>query len=406
VTARMLSTILKIVGETQNFLMSRILLAGLKDTDVSLQSSAAKFLSNSKDPAVTELLAHSLDDPNPRLRANATKLLQQMREMSSVPALIQSLDAPAKAKAAATALGQTGDRRAVIPLLSVIQRLPSSCPLSCACCEEPNIRPLGALGDRRAVRPLLEILSPMLSSTKISYSHRLALATVIEALGNLRDSQAVPVLIAALRGLSPDISSASAMALGRIKDKRAVDALVEALDYEHRRVRESAARALGEIGDIRASSALVARLSTCDMQEAVASALIQLKWQPQTDRDRIYFLLSQSRWDEIAENWKSNRKILLKDLKRSRQETMEGAVWPLIAMGDKAVVGDLIAALQARGTDRMARLFFNCGQPQLAEASIRWALNEGMDILDLEMEPNLLEWGARNLDGIFHHSEW
>jgi hypothetical protein len=265
---------------------------------------------------------------------------------------------------------------------------------------------LGALGDGRAVKPLLEILSPIQSTRKISYSHRKMLEAVIEALGNLRDRQAVPVLIAALKGLYPDISSASAIALGHIKDKHAIDALVEALDYEHRKVRESAAHALEEIGDIRASRALAAKLSTCDMQEAVASALIKLKWQPQTGRDRIYFLLSQSRWDEIAANWKSNRKILLNDLKSSSRETIEGAVWPLIAMGDEAVVGDLVAALQAKGTDGMARIFFNCGQPQLAEASIHWALNEGMDILALEMEQNLLGWGERKLDGISHLTEW
>jgi HEAT repeat protein len=84
------------------------------------------------------------------------------------------------------------------------------------------------------------------------------------ALGALKDSEAVPALIDALKDTDAGVREQVAWALGAIGDRRAVDGLIGALSDAAAGVRKQAAWALGALGDRRAVSALTRCLKDPD----------------------------------------------------------------------------------------------------------------------------------------------
>jgi hypothetical protein len=101
-------------------------------------------------------------------------------------------------------------------------------------------RALGQIGDARAVEPLIEILNDRQGSA--------SLAAI--ALGKIGDSRAVEPLIAALKDKGANyypIRSNAADALGSIGDSRAVEPLVEALKIDMSMI-PGVAAAIGKIG--------------------------------------------------------------------------------------------------------------------------------------------------------------
>ena len=84
------------------------------------------------------------------------------------------------------------------------------------------------------------------------------------ALGALKDSEAVPALIDALKDTDAGVREQVAWALGAIGDRRAVDGLVNALSDSAPGVRKQAAWALGAIGDRRAVASLTKALKDGD----------------------------------------------------------------------------------------------------------------------------------------------
>lgn len=69
-------------------------------------------------------------------------------------------------------------------------------------------------------------------------------ATSIYALGETRDSRAVPTLIGRLGDQDQDVRRISARALGMLSDIRAAQALMRASKYEHGSLQASAQNAL------------------------------------------------------------------------------------------------------------------------------------------------------------------
>jgi HEAT repeat protein len=99
--------------------------------------------------------------------------------------------------------------------------------------------------------------------------------SIVDILGDIRDSRAVPLLIKTLEK-DPDenIRVASAEALGKIKDRRAVDPLLVCLTrYDQSWLDYAAAEALGEIGDERALGPLIAALGGNSLREPVLEAI-------------------------------------------------------------------------------------------------------------------------------------
>lgn len=98
---------------------------------------------------------------------------------------------------------------------------------------------LGDLGDPRAIEPL-RYLSFM-------DDHHGVRVRATRALGNIHDPRAREPLIAALDSDSPE-AGVAAEVLGRLADAHAIESLIRALQWESPGVRESALAALVEIG--------------------------------------------------------------------------------------------------------------------------------------------------------------
>ena len=124
---------------------------------------------------------------------------------------------------------------------------------------------LGEMGDLRAVAPLLAALQDE------DWRVRWAAA---EALGRIGEP-AVEPLLAALQDEDEDVRRAAVEALGKIGDPGAVASLSAALQDKDWRVRQAAAEALGEMGDPRAAAPLSAALQDKDwrVRRAAAEAL-------------------------------------------------------------------------------------------------------------------------------------
>jgi HEAT repeat protein len=359
--------------------------------DAMLSSCAAESLALLPDRQGMPALVNAVRDPNPKVQYGLSSALYLLSILPTKPeSLIEALSTTLQNGStdlrirAAWGLGYFGDAKIIDLLINAIKD-----PLPIVRAEA--MRSICKMHDDHADAVIL-----LHAKNESSDLHEMAAVTVC---GN-RDPRNISLILHLLEAKQKNIQWHAAIALGELRDARSVDALIEALEYEHCAVREEAARALGKIGDKRATGALAAHLSECSIKTSVASSLIQLGWQPQTDRERTYLRLAQSNWNEISANWPLSRKILLNDLKSGDQTAVENAAYAFIAMGTEDVLGDLAAALINRGADMMAYLFNNCGHPQLMKAAIQWAFNEGRDYWEPNMERSLLRWGGHNLSGM------
>jgi HEAT repeat protein len=202
-------------------------------------------------------------------RACAAKTLGLLREPTAIDALVealgeQRLTEPHVANDAALALGRIGDLRAVPALVAALTRAsPHGTPGRAA-------EALAHLEDRRAVAPLIALLEDAASAD------RSAAAT---ALGQLKDPRATAPLLDALAQSDAELGGAAARALGRLGDTSAVPALIIQLKHLNAGVRSSAAMALGQLGDERALAPLIEALGDREpsVRAVVVSALGGLK---------------------------------------------------------------------------------------------------------------------------------
>jgi len=114
---------------------------------------------------------------------------------------------------------------------------------------------LGELKDRRAVGPLISLLERDKESGNAAW-----------ALGQLGDGSAVGILIAALSSEALDVRTNAAGALGFLGQGEAVEPLILALGDEQNWIRQNAAVSLGRIGDERAIGPLTKSLRDSDAE--------------------------------------------------------------------------------------------------------------------------------------------
>ena len=264
------------------------LIASLNDQDSSVRLKVTASLQKIADPRAVEPLIAELQSPDLRLRAAAAHALGDIRDPRAIEPLIAELrnghwearndlgkiglpavepliaaigeSGPrAAGRAAAIALSQFTDPRAVDPLISELKD-------ERWCAGGYAAFSLGKIKDRHAVGPLIEALG----------AHRSCSGDgAAEALGEIGDGRAVEPLIAALSDLDCHRTRSAEEALGKLKDPRAVEFLIAALsDSELEPVsRIAAAKALGEIGDPQAVEPLIAMLPDPDLSSEVIAVL-------------------------------------------------------------------------------------------------------------------------------------
>lgn len=172
----------------------------------------------------------------------------------------------------------------------------------------------------------------------------------------------------------------AARALGNIKDARAVEPLIAELkDDDIGVVREDAAGALGKIG-APAVESLIENLTDWDLNSVVANALSYIGWKPQTDSDRIHFLVAQRKGKELKKDWGITKDVLLKDVGSGNYGIIENALYAFIAIGKEEIIPELIETLNTNGTKTTAEAYLNCGHSGLGKAAREWASRHGYTI--------------------------
>lgn len=221
------------------------------------------------------------------------------------------------------------DVRGLVKLLSVQDD---------AATRQMAARALGELRDSQAVPPLVVCLAdPMAQMRK----------EAAWALGQLRDSQAVPPLVAALEDKDGEVHNAAARALGHIGDCQAVEPLIAALHHWQEDVREAAFWALAQIGTQVQSphqrAQLVAHLTNLLLDEhppirqMAATTLEQLGWQPGTDTAGASYWMVKGNLGRCAALGASAVPPLMLALHDPHKELRQAAFLSLVDLGFPAV---------------------------------------------------------------------
>jgi HEAT repeat protein/Tfp pilus assembly protein PilF len=221
----------------------------------------------------------------------ATGALGKLGTKGAIDFLIRKLSAVDKdfRANAARALGESGDKRAVAPLIKAFQDKRISLNY--------DAEALGKIGGEEALQFLLQALKEQEEGSRKGAAG---------ALGWTKDLRAVdPLIHLLINDKDQFVRSNSASALARIGDKRAVEPLIKALGDKEDYVRKSAATALGSLGDERAVEPLTAALKDPidNVRKASGAALKKLN-------------ISEAEIKGEGLNVRNTLKVLVKELEK------------------------------------------------------------------------------------------
>lgn len=225
---------------------------------------------------------------------------------------------------AARALGDTGNKRAVSPLIEAFRNGRLSL--------EFRGGALGKIGGDEAVQFLLNALQDKDKGNREGAAH---------ALGWSKDQRAVEPLIHLLvNDKERYVRARSAAALANIGDKHAVEPLIKALGDEDDYVRKTVATALGNLGDERAIEPLTGLLSDSvdDVRKATMVALKKLNVSEEdikrgglNSRDTLNIIVK-----ELAEDSEVCTHLYSKGERRFKAIELSLTITPPLAVPDRA----------------------------------------------------------------------
>jgi len=376
-------------GELAEDVRRKIALMEIRAEDLRLRQRGVEGLIRVLIEQDVETLIGLLDDKDPYVRAAIVKQLNDQQKIRTFGASLLRLfgkailDEKAYVRSqAAGCLGKTGLKEALVPLLATSKDEDEDVRKSVAeafgelgIADDPVIRNLIEMLDDsdedvagEAAKSLdrfgwqpedmvlrikyllsrrdrqddlvalgkdaVPVLVEMLQSENTWQAVRAA-----EALGKIRNPQAVEPLMVALEDSPSELQHAAAQALGNIKDPRAVQALIACLKKEERLAIE-AAEALARIADPRAMEALSALLrkeaEPTEKAKATAEALKQLKWHPDGPNDRVLLFLALGDSDSIAAMGKDAADPLVQLLASKSQQTRLEVLRVLERIGSEA----------------------------------------------------------------------
>jgi HEAT repeat protein len=194
-------------------------------------------------------------------------------------------------------------------------------------------------------------------------------AKTVIALGKIKDTRVIPLLINALQDKDSYVRGQAAWSLGEIKDPHAVQPLITVLTDDYVYVRQESARALGKLKDSRAVPALITALNdeNPDVREEAVKALIEIG-APVTER-------------------------LNHALKENDLKTVADVYYYFISIGEPDMEAILINMLYKHGNKRMVMDLIGCGNMQLKDAAYQWAKSHGYRIKEDIDIINGPKWG-------------
>ena len=122
--------------------------------------------------------------------------------------------------------------------------------------------------------------------------------------------------------------------------------------------------------------------------------LSKLQWQPQTEREQVYFWISIGQENELIRNVEKTRRILEEDTQSGGKKWMYGVVLKFIGMGREELIGVLKMILDNAGSKEMAEAYINCGNEQLRMSAESWASVHGYTIMQGSASSTAV-WGKR-----------
>ncbi len=181
--------------------------------------------------AILGVLEDRSERPTERIRSNgsrdtegqirqdryyAARMLGTLKRPEAVPALIGATRDSSVNMAAAIALGEIGDRRAIPALRAMVSEFPDE--------RIWSGYGLAALGEPEGFEMLSELAAP---DEGRHWGER---RRAVEMLGQTRDSRALPTLLEALKDEHPNVRVSAAQALGTVGDPKALPALKESFN--------------------------------------------------------------------------------------------------------------------------------------------------------------------------------
>jgi len=171
----------------------------------------------------------------------------------------------------------------------------------------------------------------------------------------IRKKQKAAGLIAELKAGEKDKREEAARALGEMGDKAAVEPLLECLRCDDPSPASQQASlqvavivALGKIRDKRAIGPLTGYLKSekYDVRKSTAEALVSLLWKPESEEQKITFLIAREDWDGLVKMRERAVEPIL-DMLRDREPIVRaGAAGALGDIGDRKAVEPLIDSLK------------------------------------------------------------
>lgn len=213
----------------------------LKDKDSGVRTEAVRTLGEFEDRRALDSLMEELNDSSPSVRAAAISVLKSYEDPRISDSVIRLLnDSSTLVRSAAVwYMREKPDKRAIealIPLLSDENTIAST-----------SAQALAKIGDAKAVDPLIKIVRSEYDRERMLGGDIYLRNSAINALGQIGDKKATPIIIDALQNKELRISAV--IALRALKDNRAVPALIKCLSDADPYVRRLTASALREIGD-------------------------------------------------------------------------------------------------------------------------------------------------------------
>jgi HEAT repeat protein len=337
------------------------------DADPAVAADVAQILGRRKNPSATQILIKMISHTNDNVAVGAIEALGRIGGKAAIEALITSIETGNffRTFPAIDVLGRSGDPRVVEPLSKLLNN-PSYLPEAA--------RALGNTGERSALKPLLALLQSQADSivrvvaTSISelrdrFEEKSGGdAVAIELL--LRSQIPVEVVRRLARMLS-EISLSESLAitklLGIVGNAEAVPKLTEQLDARPE-VAESAADALKKIGNS----------ADAHLREAIREG--------QSNRRKVLLpLITRSAAAEdvvvcLNDTDSEVRVLACETLSRLGVTTVVPKLFNLLSDANLRVVHSAIAAIQALGTREARTLAIEASQSPIAGVR-RSALN-------------------------------
>ncbi len=194
---------------------------------------------------------------------------------------------------------------------------------------------LGTLKNAQAVEALLALLS---------HDEMAVRRVAAQSLGSFAGSQAIPDLVALLKDKHKDVRQMAVWSLGQIGGPQSVAPLISMLADRASIVRQTASLALAKTADQRAIEPLLALLHDKDLEVRIAAnkALETLEWQPADGMAQVERALATQSWEQLHQIGKPAVAQLLAALNKADPAVLVNIADVLGRIGDSRAILPLV----------------------------------------------------------------